>query len=77
MKGRESSKVLVGNIYSEGPEAEDDYDEVHGVGEEHEDVHIGDSAVLWLNESVKEVADRLAQRPPPARERHTAGLWVM
>lgn len=56
-------------LYSKGPEAKDDDDEVNGVGEKHEDVNISDGAVFWLDESSEEVKDGTVERHTPERER--------
>lgn len=65
--------------YSKGPEAEDDDDEVNGVGEEHEDINISDCAVFWLDESSEELKDRMVERHTPnterERERQREGLY--
>lgn len=52
--------------YSKGPEAEDDDDEVHGVGEEHQHVDVGDGAVLGLDQRPEEVEERPVESKAPA-----------
>lgn len=54
-----------GKNYPKGPEAKDDDDEINGVSEEHKDVNIRDSIVLWLNESSEELTYRIIERHTP------------
>lgn len=41
--------------YPKGPEAEDDDDEVHSVGQEHQHIHISHSTVVWVDEVIEEL----------------------
>lgn len=61
--------LMLIKLYSEGPEAEDDDYEVDGVSEEHKDVNISDSTVLWLDKSSKKLKDWMVERPTPNSER--------
>lgn len=60
--------VIRKQLYPEGPEAEDDDDEVNGVGEEHEDINVSHSTIFWLDESSEELKDRMVERHAPDRE---------
>lgn len=57
--------------YSEGPEAEDYDDEVNGVGEEHQDINVSDSAVFWLDEGSEELKDWAVESNAPTTKRET------
>lgn len=67
MNGRSSppSALRRNQHHPEGPEAEDDDDEVDGVGEEHEDVDVSDGAVLRLDQSSEELADGAVEGQAP------------
>lgn len=56
-------------VYSKGPEAKDDDDEVDGVGKEHENVDVCDGAVLWLDQSSEELTDWMVDRQTSGTER--------
>ena len=43
--------------YPEGPEAKDNGDEVHGVHQKHKHIHVGDGAVVRVDEVVEELPD--------------------
>lgn len=57
-------------LHPEGPEAEDDDDEVDGVSQEHEDVDVSDGAVLRLDQSPEEVQYWSVEGRPPEPQRH-------
>lgn len=57
--------------HAEGPEAEDYDDEVDGVGEEHQDVDVGDGAVLRLDQGSEELQHRPVQSDAPAKAGNT------
>lgn len=52
-------------LYPEGPEAEDDDYEVDSVSEEHKNVNISDSTVLWLDKGSEKLKDWTVERPTP------------
>lgn len=64
-------------LYPEGPEAEDDDYEVDSVSEEHKNVNISDSTVLWLDKGSEKLKDWTVERPTPntVRVRGGGGLW--
>lgn len=43
--------------HTKGPESKHNDDEVDGVGQEHQNVHVCDSTVLWMDEVVEELPD--------------------
>ena len=43
--------------YPEGSEAKDNDDEVHGVHQKHKHIHVGDGAVVRVDEVVEELPD--------------------
>lgn len=61
--------------YPEGPEAEDNDDEVHGVRQEHKHIHIGDSAVVRVDEVVEELPDGHVELQGPMGQTPSVG-WV-
>lgn len=66
-------EVLVsGPTYPEGPEAKDNDDKVHGVGQEHEHVHVGHSAVVGVDEVVEELPDGHVDLQSPGRQENHA-----
>lgn len=61
--------------YPEGPEAEDNDDEVHGVRQEHKHVHVGDGAVVRVDEVVEELPDGHVELQGPMGQTPSVG-WV-
>ena len=61
--------------YPEGPEAEDNDDEVHSVRQEHKHVHIGDGAVVGVDEVVEELPDGHVELQGPRGQTPSVG-WV-
>lgn len=59
--------------YPEGPEAEDNDDEVHGVRQEHKHVHVGDGAVVGVDEVVEELPDGHVELQGPMGQTPSVG----
>lgn len=43
------------STYPKSPEAKDNDDEVHSVGQEHQHIHVSHSTVVWVDEVIEEL----------------------
>lgn len=61
--------------YPEGPEAKDNDDEVHGVCREHKHIHVGNGALVRVDEVIEELPDGHIELQGPMGQMLSVG-WV-